>query len=89
MAIAWYGGAVSEEVLNPGPLNLIHPVLQRLDICGIIDRHLPPDPQLEFSHGQVLSLLLAASFVPADRSDERVGLGRDDRGRITLGHSRR
>src|SRR5262249_3133922 len=24
------------------------------------DRHRPPDPQLEFSHGQVLSLLLAA-----------------------------
>src|SRR5262249_26132982 len=27
---------------------------------SIIDRHLPPDPQLEFPHGQVLSLLLAA-----------------------------
>jgi transposase len=60
MAIAWYGGAVSEEVLNPGPLNLIHPLLKRLDIPGIIDRHLPPDPQLEFSYGQILSLLLAA-----------------------------
>lgn len=60
MATAWYGGAVGEDFLNPGPLTLIHPLLQRLGIAGIIDRHLPPDPQLEFSHGQVLSLLLAA-----------------------------
>jgi hypothetical protein len=27
---------------------------------GIIDRYLPPDPQLEFSHGQDLRLLLDA-----------------------------
>jgi hypothetical protein len=31
-----------------------------LDIAAIIDRHLPPDPQLAFAHGRVLSLLLAA-----------------------------
>jgi transposase len=60
MAIAWYGGAASEEVLNPGPLTLFQPLLKRLDVASIIDRHLPPDPQLEFSHGQILSLLLAA-----------------------------
>jgi transposase len=60
MAIAWYGGAVAEDVLIPGPLTLFHPLLQRLDVAGVIDRHLPPDPQLEFSHGQILSLLLAA-----------------------------
>jgi transposase len=35
-------------------------LLERLRIADIIDHHLPPDPQLEFSHGQVLSLLLAA-----------------------------
>ena len=28
--------------------------------AAIIDRHLPPDPQRVFSHGRVLSLLLAA-----------------------------
>jgi transposase len=60
MAIAWYGGTAAEQVLNPGPLTLFHPLLKRLDVAGIIDRHLPPDPQLEFSHGQILSLLLAA-----------------------------
>jgi transposase len=30
-----------------------------MDVANIIDRHLPPDPQLEYSHGQILSLLLA------------------------------
>jgi hypothetical protein len=60
MAIAWYGGTAAEKVLNPGPLTLFHPLLKRLNVAGIIDRHLPPDPQLEFSHGQILSLLLAA-----------------------------
>src|SRR5262249_2655173 len=52
--------ARGEEVVNLGPLALIQPLLDQLDIASIIDRHLPPDPQLEFSHGQVLSLLLAA-----------------------------
>jgi hypothetical protein len=60
MAIAWHGASVAEEILNLGPVALIHPLLQRLDVAGVIDRHLPPDPQLEFSHGQVLSMLLAA-----------------------------
>src|SRR6516225_12050434 len=60
MAFTWHGAARAEAVVNLGPLALIHPLLDRLDIAGIINRHLPPDPQLEFPHGQVLSLLLAA-----------------------------
>ena len=60
MSLIWHGGARAEEVVNCGPLALIQPLLDQLDIAGIIDRHLPPDPQLEFSHGQVLSLLVAA-----------------------------
>src|SRR5262245_26549278 len=60
MTLTWHGAARTEEVVNLGPLALIQPLLDQLDIAGIIDRHLPPDPQLEFSHGQVLSLLLAA-----------------------------
>jgi transposase len=56
----WHGAARAEEVLNHGPLALILPLLERLDIAALIDRHLPADPQLEFSHGDVLSLLLAA-----------------------------
>jgi len=60
MTLTWYGGARPEEVVNLGPLALIHPLLQQLDLAAIIDRHLPPDPQLEYSHGCTLSLLLAA-----------------------------
>src|SRR5262249_50684691 len=60
MTLTWCGTAHAEEVVNLGPLALIQPLLEQLDIARIIDRHLPPDPQLEFSHGQVLSLLLAA-----------------------------
>ena len=60
MTLTWHGAARAEEVVNLGPLALIQPLLDQLDIAAIIDRHLPPDPQLEFSHGQVLSLLLAA-----------------------------
>jgi hypothetical protein len=60
MTLTWYGGVRPEEVVDVGPLALIHPLLQQLDLAAIIDRHLPPDPQLEFSHGAILSLLLAA-----------------------------
>jgi hypothetical protein len=60
MADAWHGPTLSDETLDFGPLALIAPLLQRLDIAPIIDLHLPPDPQLAFSHGRVLSLLLAA-----------------------------
>ncbi len=60
MCFTWHGAARAEEVLNLGPLALVGPLLERMQVADIIDRHLPPDPQLEFSHGQVLSLLLAA-----------------------------
>lgn len=60
MAGAWHGSTLAEHTLAFGPLALLAPLLQRLDVAAIIDRHLPPDPQLQFSHGQVLSLLLAA-----------------------------
>jgi hypothetical protein len=60
MAQPWHGPTLTDDTLHFGPLALIAPLLQRLDIAAIIDRHLPPDPQLAFSHGRVLSLLLAA-----------------------------
>jgi transposase len=61
MTLTWHGATqATAKVVNLGPLALIQPLLQQLDIAAIIDRHLPPDPQQEFSHGQVLSLLLAA-----------------------------
>src|SRR5262245_60207193 len=60
MAGVWHGPTLSAGTLPFGPLALIAPLLHRLDIADIIDAHLPPDPQLAFSHGRVLSLLLAA-----------------------------
>lgn len=60
MADAWHGPTLNDRTLSFGPLALIAPLLERLDIAPIIDRHLPPDPQLAFSHGRILSLLLAA-----------------------------
>jgi transposase len=60
MADAWHGPTLTDETRLFGPLALIAPLLQRLDVAAIIDRHLPPDPQLAFSHGRILSLLLAA-----------------------------
>lgn len=59
-AFTWRGTAAAQDVVNAGPLALIEPLLDQLDIEAIIDRHLPPDPQLEYSHGQVLRVLLAA-----------------------------
>ncbi len=59
-AFTWAGPSVTRTILNIGPLAVLAPLLDRLDLARIIDRHLPPDPQLEFSHGDVLSLLLAA-----------------------------
>lgn len=60
MAPAWHGPTLQDQTRHLGPLALLVPLLQRLDVAAIIDRHLPPDPQLAFSHGRVLSLLLAA-----------------------------
>src|ERR1017187_6562844 len=59
-AFTWAGPAVAPTILNIGPLAVLAPLLDRLDLARIIDRHLPADPQLEFSHGDILSLLLAA-----------------------------
>jgi len=47
-------------MLNIGPLALIASLLARLAVCDIIDRHLPGDPQLEYSHAEILTLLPAA-----------------------------
>jgi transposase len=60
MALAWQDVTVADQTRAFGPLALIAPLLQQLGVADIIDDHLPPDPQLAFSHGRVLSLLLAA-----------------------------
>jgi transposase len=46
------------NLVNLGPLALLRPLIDKLDIAAIIDRHIPTDA--EFSHGTVLAVLLAA-----------------------------
>jgi len=60
MCIAWSGFVLHRASCYLGPLAVVAPLLERMDVAAIIDRHLPPDPQLEFSHGQVLRMLLGA-----------------------------
>jgi transposase len=60
MDSAWYGNQSLVEGRNFGPLALIMPLLERMNVTEIIDRHLPADPQAEFCYGNVLSLLIAA-----------------------------
>ena len=60
MSLTWYGNQSTVEGRNFGALALIVPLLERMNIVEIINRHIPPDPQAEFSHGDVLSLLIAA-----------------------------
>lgn len=60
MAFTWYGEQLSAETCNFGALALIWPLLERMGVSEIIDQHLPADPQAEYQHGTVLSLLVAA-----------------------------
>jgi len=49
-----------QTIVNFASLGILVPLLEKLNIANIIDRHIPTDPQAEFSHGTVLSVLLAA-----------------------------
>ncbi len=60
MSFTWYGNQSSAESCNFGSLAVVWPLLDRMNVAGIINQHLPADPQAEFDHGSVLSLLIAA-----------------------------
>jgi hypothetical protein len=45
---------------NFGALAMLWPLLERMQVAKIINAHLPADPQAEFDHGRILSLLIAA-----------------------------
>ena len=49
-----------QTIVNFASLGILIPLLDKLNIANIIDRHIPADPQAEFSHGTVLQVLLAA-----------------------------
>jgi len=60
MSLTWYGNQSLVEGRNFGPLAVIIPLIERMQLAEIIDQHIPADSQAEFSHGRVLSLLVAA-----------------------------
>lgn len=60
MSFAWYGNQSTAESCNFGTLAVVWPLLDRMNVAGIINRHVPADDQAEFDHGTVLSLLIAA-----------------------------
>src|SRR5262245_62921138 len=60
MTFTWYGNQSSAEGVNFGALAVIWPLLERMQLVPILNQHLPADPQAEFDHGTVLSLLVAA-----------------------------
>lgn len=60
MRDAWYGNQSSFEGRSFGPLAVIVPLIERMQLESIIDRHIPADDQAEFSYGRILSLLVAA-----------------------------
>src|SRR4029079_721497 len=47
-------------VVNFASLAVLVPLLDKLNLANIIDRHIVTDPQAEHSHGSVLSVLLMA-----------------------------
>jgi len=60
MDLSFLAAQATDAAFNVGPLALVAPLLDQLDIAKIVDRHIPPDPQQEYPYGKVLSLLLAA-----------------------------
>lgn len=61
-AKTWYGSQADANVegRNIGALAVVAPLLDRMNVAGIINQHLPADPQAEYDFGSVLSVLIAA-----------------------------
>ena len=47
------------ESYDIGPLPLVWPFIRSLGIAEIVDAHCPRDPQLEFTHGQIVEAMVA------------------------------
>jgi transposase len=60
MSLNWYGNQSTAEGCHFGSLAVIVPLLEQMKIADIINQHLAVDPQADFDHGTVLSLLVAA-----------------------------
>src|SRR5687768_1678233 len=60
MAYLTHARPRDQTLVNFAALGILVPLLEKLNIANIIDRHIPADPQAEYSHGAVLNVLLAA-----------------------------
>jgi len=60
MMRTFYSNQSTADSCNLGTLAVIYPLLERMKVAQIINQHLPTDPQAEYGHGMVLSLLVAA-----------------------------
>jgi transposase len=60
MAYLTRSGPREQTMVNFASLGILVPLLDKLGMVNLIDRHLPADPQAEYSHGTVLNVLLAA-----------------------------
>jgi transposase len=60
MSFHWFGAGSRDPGYHFGSLAVVAPILQRMDLAAILDRHLPADPQAEYAYGPLLSLLVAA-----------------------------
>ena len=60
MSLTWYGSQSTADSCNFGPLAVVWPLLERMQVANIINRFLPTDRQAEFDHGRILTLLIAA-----------------------------
>ena len=67
----WYGNLSDVESAAFGALAVIEPMIQKINLAEIINRHLPTDPQAEFDHGRVLCALTAAERKRVDQNPVR------------------
>ncbi len=79
--------AAVDEVVNLGPLALIEPLLDRLNIEEILDRHLRRSATGVFPWPGA-ACAVGGTLVPAHGSGQRCRLGREVRGRYLRQHPR-
>lgn len=60
MSHTWYGNQTEADTCNVGTLAVVCPLMERMKVADIINQHIPADPQAEYDHGAILSLLIAA-----------------------------
>jgi hypothetical protein len=53
---------------NLGPLALVNPLLEKMDIRRIVDQHCPPDKRLEVAVGEVIHALVATASAARNHS---------------------